>query len=57
MSLSASSISLIHRSLPGEFPEQQSIGILAGFFLHAVARIGSNNKLGGQLLHFTIGPD
>ena len=57
VSLSASSISLFHRSLPGEFPEQQSIGILTGFFLHAVARIGSNNKLGGQLLHFTIGPD
>ena len=57
MSLRASSISLFNCALLGEFSEQQCVCILAEFFLHAVARVGSHNELGGQLLHLAIGPD
>jgi hypothetical protein len=43
--------------LLGEFSEQQCVCILAESFLHAVARVGSHNELGGQLLHLAFGPD
>jgi hypothetical protein len=57
VSLRASSIPLYQCPLLGEFPKQQRVFILAEFFLHAVARVGSHNKLGGQFLHFPIRPD
>ena len=54
MSLVATSIPLRRCAFSGKFPEQQGVFILAGFSLHAVARIGGHDELDGQLLHFSI---
>jgi hypothetical protein len=57
VSLRTTSISLLRSAFPGKPPEQQGVVIQTGLSLHSVARIGSHDELGGQFLHFSIGPD